>query len=342
MPDVRKQFMDDTLCQMQGLLSQSQLERLKQCLIANLHDVKLEKELYELSVEVDDNVKYLRTFVAARRLEGMSEKTLRSYVFYTKAFLSAVNKNFRDITTIDIQYYLSNYEATHKISKRSIDNMRKGINGWFLWLEETEAIQVNPFRKVHKIAYEKKPVVTLSSEDIVNIREYLHGNIRSRAMVEFLLATGVRVSEFCAIDVDDVDYINNKVTIHSAKKRNKEDRTVFLTAEAKKYLIDYQNLRKEHGWDNSPALFQSNRKNGSRFTERLVNEELRRIEGELHLDKKLTCHIFRRTLASRLHARGMSNVDVAKILGHEDCSTAEKYYINVAVDRLQYDYAKYY
>ncbi len=307
-----------------------------------MHYLTLAKEdVYDVSCELDDNLKYLKMFVASRPLEGMSEKTLKAYVYYSKNFFASVNKNFRDITTVDIQYYLAQYEATHGVSKRSIDNIRRGINGWFLWLEETEAISSNPFKKIHKIAFEDKPVVILSDTDVVNIREYLHGNIRSRAMVEFLLATGVRVSEFCACNISDVDFDRNKVIIHSAKKRNKSDRVVFLTAEAKKYLKDYLELRKSRGWDNSPALFQSNRKGGVRATERLVNGELCSIEKAIGLDKHLTCHVFRKTCSGILHRRGMSSVDISRILGHSDSSTFEKYYIDVSVETLQQNYQIY-
>lgn len=343
MHDCRDEFVNEVLAGMQEELSDEQLYQLKNCLSLNLQDVKLEKATYELSVDVDDNYKYLKMFVASRRLEGMSENTLRSYVFYTKAFLETINKNFRDITAIDIQWYMANYEVVHGISRRSLDNLRKGINGWFIWLEETENIPSNPFRKVHKIAYDKKPVVTLSDDEIVLIREYLHGDkyLRTRAIVEFLLATGVRVSELCAVDVTDVDFINSKVIIHSAKKHHKEDRICFLTPEARKYLQDYLLLRERKGWDKNPALFQSNKKDGKRITERIVNEELRKLETACNINKKITVHIFRKTLASILHRRGMCAIDIAQYLGHEDSRTSETYYINVSIDNLQYNYSKY-
>ena len=340
MYDVKYQFLQSVMFQMGDELSEEQLDKLKVCLLSNLREVTLERNIFDLSCELDDNWKYLKLFVASRRLEGMSERTIRSYVFYTKAFLAAVNKNFREITTIDIQWYLSEYELSHHVSKRSLDNIRRGLNGWFIWLEEQENIPSNPVRRIRKIAYEKPPITVLSDEEIVNIRDYLYGNVRSRAMFEVLLATGVRVSEFCAIDISDVDFVENKITIHTAKKRYKEDRTVFLTAEARKYLIDYLDLRKEKGWDNSPALFQSNRKGGDRFTERLVNGELRRIEKACNLKKKMTCHVFRRTVASTLHRRGMSGCSIAKYLGHTTSATSETYYINVDVTDLQYSYRK--
>lgn len=338
--DTKQQFLDNVLTQMGDTLSPEQLEKLKNCLVHNLHPVTLIKPTFALSCDLDDNYKYLKMFVASRRLEGMSENTIRSYVFYTKAFLATVNKNFREITTLDIQWYLSEYEITHNISKRSLENIRRGVGGWFLWLEESENISFNPFKKIRKIAYDKPPVTTLSDLDIVNIRDYLHGNIRSRAMFELLLSTGVRVSEFCSIDVSDVDFINDRITIHSAKKRYKEDRTVFLTAEARKYLIDYLELRKLRGWDNNPALFQSNRRGGARFTERLVNGELRRIEKACGLNIKLTCHVFRRTVASIMHKKGISSYSIAKYLGHTTSATSETYYINVDIDDVHNSFRK--
>ncbi len=341
MPDVKNMFLENVLFQMQDDLSENQKRKLKDCLVNNLHDLKVEAPVYELSTELDDNYKYLKMFVAARRLEGMAESTITHYVYYARNFLGTINKNFRDISVVDIQWYLSNYEVTHAVSKRYIDNIRKGINGWFLWLEEQEYIESNPFRKIHKIAYDKPPVYVLTDMEVVNIRDYLYNDLRTRAMVEFLLSTGVRVGEFCAINTTDVDFINNKCIIHSEKKHGKETRVVFLTAEAKKYLLDYLDLREKRGWNNSPALFQSNRKGGVRITERVVNTSLRKIEKALNINKPLTCHIFRKTVATKLHKRGLDNISIAKYLGHEDSSTSEKYYINVAVENLQYSFNKY-
>ena len=99
-----------------------------------------------------------------------------------------------------------------------------------------------------------------------------------------------------------------------------------------KYLLDYLELRKKRNWMDTPALFQLNRRSGVRIKERLVNTELRKIKAAIGLNKKLTCHVFRKTLASELHRKGLDPISISKLLGYESVSTSEKYYINVNID----------
>lgn len=341
--DVKIKFLQSVLCEMHTVagLNGMQMDVIQQILIEHLRDIKMEQILFAVSCDVDDNTKYLKLFIAARRLEGLSEKTLRSYYFYTKRFLSTIDKNFRDVEPLDVQWYLSVYEAQYHVSRRSLDNIRRGINGVFLWLEENDFIDRNPLKKIRPIAFETKPIETLSDEDVVKLKDYVHSDIRGRAIISFLLSTGVRVSELCKIDVEDVDFVKREVLIHSAKKRSKQTRTVFLTPDACFYLKSYLEYRQNKGYVGCDALFQSNRKTGKRITERIVNTYLRKLERELGIDKKITVHIFRKTLASNLHRRGMDNTDIATYLGHSGTATSEKYYIGIKKEDLEREFHKY-
>lgn len=75
-------FMQNVLCEMSTCLDEGQMDMLKAVLVNHLHDVVLERDVFELSCELDDNAVYLKLFIASRRIEGMSEATLRSYYFY--------------------------------------------------------------------------------------------------------------------------------------------------------------------------------------------------------------------------------------------------------------------
>lgn len=341
MVDEKTKLLENVLADMDSYLSEEQLQILKTCIVTNLYRVSITPAKNEVvSSSVDTNARYLKLFVASRRLEGMSDKTLRQYVLQARNLLLFLNKDFRDVTTNDVQYYLSEYERTHNVCRRSIENMRKAINGWFLWLEENDYIAVNPVKKIHPIAFEKKRIETLSVEEVYELRELIHDDIRTRAIVELLLATGVRVSELCSLNISDVDFNTCEVVVHCAKKRNKEDRTVFLTADAKLTLQKYLKYREERGYTDNPALFMSNKKGGKRITERLVNTKLRELEEKLNINKKITVHIFRKTLASRLHSMGFPSLSIAYILGHADTRMSETYYISVKKDMIKTDYAK--
>ncbi len=339
--ELKKQFVDQVLSEMSCHMSREEIERLNNVMLSKLRDVDMVMSETSVAVCNNSNEKYLRMFVASRLLEGLSKNTLRQYVFYSRNFLDWIRKDFVDITSIDVQYYLSEYERTHNVCKCSLDNMRKGINGFFLWLFENDYIESNPVAKIKHIAYEKKTIETLTDEEILDIRDYIHDDYRTRAIVEVLLSTGVRVSELCNIMIKDVDLDNSEIVIHCAKKRNKQDRVLFLTAEAKKAINNYIDYRDARGWNDSPYLFVSNRKYGRPLSERLVNEKLHAIETALDLKKNLTVHMFRKTLASILYKRGMSPLDIAYILGHVDTRMSETYYINVKNEDVCRNYRRF-
>ncbi len=339
--DYKKQFMDQIMTEMAQALDENSKEMLEKVLLKKLQNVDVQKAETQIACLDDDNERYMRLFAASRRLEGMSERTIRQYLFYSKRFFDVIHKNFADITTTDVQYYLAEYDRTHNITKRSLENIRKGINGFFLWLTENEYIPKNPISRIKPIAYDKKTVEILSDDDVFNIRNTVFGDLRTRAIVELLLATGVRVSELISIRIDDIDFERSEITIHSAKKRRKMDRLLFLTADAKATIRAYINYRWERGYTSSPYLFVANRKGGKPLTERLVNGKLKDIEVAAGLSKRLTVHTFRKTLASILYRRGMQPLDIAYILGHEDSRMSETYYISVQNEDVKRNYGRY-
>lgn len=340
--DQRSVLLNNVLVSMQNVLNEEQLKALQLQLVHELEHVTVVKHTQLVATyDNDTDERLLRLFVASKRLEGASEKTLCQYVYQTKKLVNTLRKHLPDITTLDIQYYLSEYERVRKISRRSLENMRKAINGVFIWLYDNDYIEANPLKPIKPIAYEKKPIEILTDEEIYMVREASRKNLRTRAIIELLLATGIRVSELCAINIEDLDFEKNEILIHCAKKRQKEDRVLFLSVEAKISIRNYLEYRTKLRSPDGTALFIANRNGGKRCTERIVNTSLRDIEVETGITKKLTVHTFRRTLASILYKRGMKSLDISHILGHADTRMSETYYIGVQHEDVKNNYFRY-
>lgn len=340
--DERTCFMNEILADMQTGLEPEKLEMLKSVLVKRLEYIDIISRTHLMCISnTDVNEKYFRLFIASKRLQGASEKTIFQYVYETKKLLTRLDKKLTDITTMDVQFYLSDYERCHNVCRRSIDNMRRAISGMFLWLVDNSYIASNPMSAIKPIAYEKKRIEILTDNEIYDIREASRVNLRTRAIVEVLLATGVRVSELCALNIDDLDFDKCEIIINSAKKRHKEKRILYLTVEASRCLKSYMEYRSLLTSPDGNVLFMSNRNGGRRITERLVNTTLRDIEKKIGLKKKLTVHTFRRTLASILYKRGMQPLDIAHILGHADTRMSETYYIGIQEDEIKKNYYKY-
>ena len=118
-------------------------------------------------------------------------------------------------------------------------------------------------------------------------------NFRDRAMIDFLLSTGIRVGELVRLNID---------------------------AKTKIHLLNYIESRT----DANSALFVSLNKPHSRLTESGVELRLREMGKKLGVEK-VHPHKFRRTMATRAIEKGMPIEQVQKILGHEQIDTILRY-----------------
>ena len=114
---------------MSKYLDNSQMIKLKDTLDESLRrseDGILEKSSQEL----------LDMFIATKRLEGRSEKTLFLYRFNIEKMLEKSDKNVCVMNTDDIRGYLSSYQEQNGASKATVDNVRRNLSSFFKWLED--------------------------------------------------------------------------------------------------------------------------------------------------------------------------------------------------------------
>ena len=115
------------------------------------------KQLHEvLSVciqepSVEPGVDHVQLFLAAKRVEGCSEKTIRYYESTLRNALDAIGKDALQITTDDLRLYLDSYQANRSASKTTIDNIRRILSSFFSWLEDEDYIMKSPVRRIHKV-----------------------------------------------------------------------------------------------------------------------------------------------------------------------------------------------
>ena len=140
--------MDDRLVnilnEMAGYLSISQMKKLQEVLLKNLSDDRAKQKDIP-------NSEYLKLFLAAKRIEGCSERTLQYYRVTAEHLLQHVLTPIRKISTDEIREYLVNYQQVNNCSKVTVDNVRRNISSFFSWLEEEDYILKSPMRRIHKI-----------------------------------------------------------------------------------------------------------------------------------------------------------------------------------------------
>lgn len=141
-------------------------------------------------------------------------------------------------------------------------------------------------------------------------------SLRDKAMLELFFSTGLRVSELCSLDRDDIDF---KKAEFSIRGKGDKIRLVFLSDDAKNALKNYLNKRE----DIEEPMFV-NAKNG-RLTQRSVERFVRNYAIRAGISKKVTPHVIRHVFATDLLQGGADLRSVQKLLGHNSITTTQIY-----------------
>lgn len=271
---------------------------------------------------------YLQLFLDAKRVEGRSEKTVARYSYILEKTLRSIGAPADKITVFHIRSYMME-EKKRGLQDSSIEGLRSILSSFFGWLWKENLIKTNPCSNIGAVKVQKKIRMPYSATDIEKLKSACPSQ-RDKALVCFLLSTGARISEVCALNKDDVDFLN--LTCKVLGKGNKE-RAVYITEVTAMELQQYLQSR----IDDSLALFAG--KGTDRMTPHGVRNMLVSL-GETAGVENVHPHRFRRTLATNLINHGMPLQEVAAILGHENVNTTLKYvYINQ--NNVKNSYRKY-
>lgn len=294
-----------------------------------LKDYDVTKRTTELVVYDGINEQIIKKYKACMIIAGRSPKTIYQYERCLMRLFQVVQRNYTDMTVSDLRYFLA-YEKSRGISNRTLENVRVQVQSFFNWLVDEDMIIKNPCKTIAPIKYTSKVKEPFSSIEIDAMRSACK-NTKERAIVEFLLATGVRVSELCSILLSDINFDTNAIIVREGK--GQKQRTVYMNDLAKKHLLIYFESRNVNG----THLFYNKWKEP--INEGGVRHILKSIEERAGL-ANVHPHRFRRTFATQLSNRGMPVQEIQHLLGHSDLNTTMEYVIT-SDDRVHVSYLKY-
>ena len=298
---------------MASILNNEQKEKLKEVLLYTFYNIEVTNIKDEL---VDDTTDYAKMFIAAKRIEGCSERTLNYYETTIKTMVDKLSKKVNSIETEDLRNYLSEYQAKNNCSKVTIDNVRRILSSFFAWLEDEDYIMKSPVRRIHKVKATQTVKETYTDEELEEMRDACI-EIRDLAMVDFLASTGVRVGELVNLDRVDIDMQERSCVVLGKGGKEIE---VYFDARTKIHLQNYLNSRT----DNNPALFVSLLRPYDRLKISGVEIRLRELGKKINI-KKIHPHKFRRTMATKAIDKGMPIEQVQVLLGHRKIDTTLQY-----------------
>ena len=309
---MKDKLINDVIQAMMPHLNCNQIKQLNDVLVSSLCGKEIKSVVDD---KIEDN-QLVDLFISAKRVEGLSEKSLHYYLKTIETMNRQINKSIQDITTDDLRTYLSNYQDNNKSSRVTIDNIRRILSTYYSWLEDENYILKSPIRRIHKIKSATIVKEIYSDESLEKMRDNC-SSIRDLAMIDILASTGMRVGELVLLNKKDISFYDRECKVLG--KGNKE-RIVYFDARTKIHLQEYLNIRK----DDNDALFVSLNAPFNRITIGAVELRIRNLGKELAIDKAHP-HKFRRTLATKAIDKGMPIEQLQVLLGHKRIDTTLQY-----------------
>jgi len=279
-----------------------------------------------------DFIKYLKYE------RNFSENTIVSYDNDLKnyfTFLEIENINYLTINKEQVRKYLK-YLDECKMKNSSISRAISTLRSFYTYLMREEKIKTNIFKRIENPKVKRKLPNFLSEIEMLDIFNSMKKEtpleIRDCLIIEFLYATGIRISELLMIKVNDID--KNDKTIKILGKGSKE-RIVYYGDYAKDILDTYLKVRKEINENDSVYLFINKKGNPLNPVDikNIINETLTNAQ----VNHKISAHTFRHTFATHLLNNGADIKSVQELLGHENLSTTQ-IYTHVTSERSRKEY----
>ncbi len=271
-----------------------------------------------------------------------SKNTIASY----RRDLMKLNKFLTDsgcnsieaVTGTNLNSYILMIEK-QGMSTATVSRNIASIKAFFLYMLRQGEISEDPSESLKPPKIEKKAPVILTIDEINLLLEQPSGNspkeIRDKAMLEVLYATGIRVSELISLKVKDVNLAMNFLQCHDDNK----ERVIPFTNETKIALENYlQNARDTMCKDNQEYLFTNCQ--GAPMTRQGFWKIIKYYSAKAGIKKDITPHTIRHSFAMHLVNNGADLKSVQEMLGHSDISTTQIYLKNNANVKLKEVYDK--
>ena len=311
---MKNELITDIVQQMLPYLDNLQTKKLQQVLEHALFRYEIIEAV--ASSNDGDSVNLVNIFIAAKRIEGCSEKTLKYYQTTIVAMIAAVNKSVRHIQTEDLRFYMTQYQKKNQSSRVTIDNIRRILSSFFSWLEDEDHILKSPVRRIHKVKTGTNIKETYNDEELEKMRDNCT-ELRDLAIIDMLASTGMRIGEMVLLNRIDINFAERECVVFG---KGDKERLVYFDARTKLHLQNYLDSR----IDNNPALFVTIRAPYKRIQIGGIEVRLRKI-GKMLGITKMHPHKFRRTLATMAIDKGMPIEQLQQLLGHKRIDTTLQY-----------------
>ena len=275
-------------------------------------------------------INYLGYCQTQKRLD---EKTLRAYRTDLSQFCEYLQTVGILETTPEI---LENFFASlhQKYKPKTVKRKIASLKALFHYFEYKDLVMQNPFNKI-QIKF-REPVLLPKTIPLYNIEAFLsaiyeqisgakttyrrRNALRDAAVIELLFATGMRISELCSLNVDDVNLYDRTILIYGkgSKERKVQIGNDDVISILEKYKCDFEEEIQDCRY------FFANQ-NGRKLSEQSVRRMINRYSSLAAIDLHITPHMFRHTFATSLLEADVDIRYIQEILGHSSITVTEIY-----------------
>ncbi len=294
------------------------------------------KRMSEQTLTLTDSAE-LDVFIDHLWLEdGLAKNTLESYRLDLSAFSVWLNKQNKQLLTVDqadIQQYLAVKFPQNKA--RSISRLIASLRRFYRYLMRDSKISIDPTIQIQSPKLPRSLPKSLNEDEVLALLEAPNltesAGLRDRAMLELLYACGLRVSELVGVKVTEVSINDGVVRVTS---KGSKTRLVPMGEEAVDWISRYlaqarPDILQKRLCD---ALFVTNR--GEAMTRQAFWYLIKRYALLAGINKPMSPHVLRHAFATHLLNHGADLRVVQMLLGHADISTTQ-IYTHVARERLK-------
>lgn len=277
---------------------------------------------------VKNNPQFKDKTIRDIKLEQLNNLTADDIVEYLRYVRVYNDKNGREVTN------------SEQSAKRKMSSLRN----FFGYYYRFEKIKVNPAIQVDMPKIHEKAIIRMEVNEVAQFLDNVesgnrlsknqlkrHEKLKNRdlALLTLMLGTGIRVSECVGLDINDVDFDNERIKV--VRKGGYED-FVYFGDEVHEVLANYMEQRKNmvtaDGHEN--ALFISSKK--TRLCVRSVELLVKKYAQTVTTVKHITPHKLRSTFGTNLYQESKDIYLVADVLGHKDVNTTRRHYAEIVDD----------
>ena len=275
-------------------------------------------------------------------IKKTSENTVMSYrrdLVKVKNYLEEQGvEDVRKITSTNLNSYIL-YLEKNKFSAATISRNIASLKAFYHYMCKEGMVAEDVAETLHAPKIEKKMPEILSTDEVVRLLEQPSGDtpkeIRDKAMLELLYATGIRVTELITLKLSDVNLQMGYIVCKDSGK----ERVIPFGNEAKSALIRYLEGTRASMISDADSEYLFANCSGQPMSRQGFWKLIKYYAKKAGIVADITPHTLRHSFAAHLVENGADLRSVQEMLGHSDISTTQ-IYVNMNRNRLREVYAK--